>query len=110
MKSTVALVSCSLFMLIFPIIPSPCFLLLAIVNLFLVAVGIHFVGFGLCLLPFGSLHHVLILKLSDFFKGHGWLVSVLLPDLCDQIFLLHGGTHALMYLVFGWNLPHLDFG
>lgn len=100
------LIACSLLVIVFPIIPVPCLLLLSCVDFLLIAVSIDLVGLLLLLLSFHSLDHILVLELSNFLKSHGWFVCVLLPYLGDKIFSLFRGTHALMDCFLGWHFPY----
>lgn len=94
-------------MLVFPIIPSPRLSLLSVINFLLITVTVLIIGLLLLLLPLCSLHQVLVLQFSDFFKGHRWFISILLPDLSDYLFSLLRRTHTTMNLLFRRHIPYL---
>lgn len=100
---------------IFPVIPSPLFFLLAIIDFLFIAVGIDFVGFALFLFPFSTFLHVLHLEVSHFAQRHCGLVGILLPHLCHQIHFLSsqigGWAHTWMNLLRTLlHFPHFHFG
>jgi hypothetical protein len=104
-ESVPVLIASALLMLIFPIVPIPSLLLLAVVDILLIAVAVLLVGLRLLLLPLGALHHVLVLQLPHLLQGHRRLVRVLLPHLRHQVRPLLGGRHALMDVLLGGHIP-----
>jgi len=108
--STAIFISCSFFVLIFPIIPSSSFLFLTIINLFFVTVCIFLVGFSLSLFSLCSINHILVLQFSDFIKSHSWFICIFLPNLCNYILSFFTWTHAMVYLLSSRNLPNFNFG
>jgi hypothetical protein len=54
-----------------------------------------------------SFEQILVFKLSHLFKSHCWLISILLPNLSNQFFLLFSGAHTMLDLFLCRNLPNL---
>ena len=100
--STSITIACSLLMIILPIVPSSCLLLLPVINLLLIAVCVLFVCLSFLLLPLLSLNHVLILEFTNLLQSHCWFICIFLPNFSDKLYPLLRRTHAVMDLLFSW--------
>ncbi len=109
-ESVPVLIACALLVVVLPVVPVPRLLLLPVIHLLLLAVAILLVRLRLLLLPLHPLQHVLVLQLPHLLQGHRGLVGVLLPHLRHQVLPLLGGSHALVDVLLGRHVPHLDLG